>query len=129
MSLIDSHVGLLLQVYTKQDSVINRVDLQTGQSTSCFPALLQIKQPAIPVLRCHHSTLTRKKRDHKTRKKTHGHTGDLSIRQNYPRMHLHLHLHMHLHRHTLYIVHSFALVPVPNPFFGACRFELSKSPN
>lgn len=104
MSLIDSHVGLLLQVYTKQDSeIINRVDLQTGQSTSCFPALLQIKQPAIPVLRCHHSTLTREKkgtRRHKKRK-THGHTGDLSIRQNYPRMHLHLHLSAHAYSSQL----------------------------
>lgn len=90
MSLIDSHV----EGSSKQCTVINRVDL-AGRAEHVFPpALLQIKQPAIPVLRCHHSTLTKEKRD---QGQTHGHTGDPSIRQHHPRMHLHLHLRMHRH--------------------------------
>lgn len=115
MSLIDSHVEVL---YTKQHSVMNRVDLQTGQGTSFFPAHAPNKAASLPVLRCHHSTLTRKKGTKKDTR-THGRPQHPST----PPANAYAPAACACTDTTLY---SSQLRPCARP--GACRLELSKSP-
>lgn len=100
MSLIDSHVDCSALSITQYSNKQGGSPDREARSVSCPAPNKAASHPRVemPSFHSHEETGPKKTR-------THGHTGDLSIRQHHPSMHLQLHPHMLMHRH-LYIVRS-----------------------